>query len=223
MARLARNQHGLANSLLIALILMIVLFITAASFAAWAFSSRQDYKNHSDQKVAVAVASEKTVVQATDAAQYAEAAKQPLKPYNGPSAYGAILIKYPKTWSAYVSESDGGGTPIDGYFQPDFVPSTTDPNQTFALRLQVVQESYDQVLAQYTSLAKQGTVTVTPYKAANVPSAIGVRVDGQIIPQKKGSMIVLPLRDKTFKLWTEADTYEADFNNNILPNYSFSP
>jgi hypothetical protein len=112
---------------------------------------------------------------------------------------------------------------VDGYFQPDFVPSINSQTAAFALRLQVVQQTYDQALMQFSSLAKQGKVTVTPFKAAKVPSVVGVRIDGQIFPSKKGSMILLPLRDKTFKLWTESDSFTPDFNNNILPNFSFSP
>ena len=45
---------------------------------------------------------------------------------------------------------------------------------------------------------------VAPFAAAKVPSVVGVRVDGQINSLKTGTMIVLPLRDKTIELWTEA-------------------
>jgi len=44
------------------------------------------------------------------------------------------------------------------------------------------------------------------------------------MPKVQGSMVLVPLRDKTLKIWTEADeTYLKDFNENILPNYTFEP
>jgi hypothetical protein len=51
----------------------------------------------------------------------------------------------------------------------------------------------------------------------------GVRVDGQIADNIQGSMIILPLRDKTQEIWTESNSFLPDFNNNILPNLTFSP
>lgn len=217
------SERGAINVLLIPLILAILFLIGAGAFAAWAFNSRQDYKNHTDQKISAAVTVAKQQTQTADAKQFAEEAKQPLKSFVGPQAYGSIVVKYPKTWSAYIDEQNNGGTPIDGYFQPDFVPNISDPNNSFALRLKVVQQSYSQVLNQYSSLTKTGKVTVTPYKPAKVPSITGVRVDGQIQPNKEGSMVILPIRAYTMELWTEAQSYETDFNNNILPNLSFSP
>jgi len=46
---------------------------------------------------------------------------------------------------------------------------------------------------------------------------------GQIINGKKGSMVMFPLRDKTLKVWTEADQFVGDFNNSVLPNLTFVP
>jgi len=218
-----QHQHGSMNVLLIPFILVVLFLIAAGAFAVWAFNGRQDFKNHTDQKIASAVEIAKKDTAAADAKQFAEAAKQPLKTYTGPEAYGSIIIKYPRTWSAYVSETDGSSTPVDGYFQPDVVPSILSQTVTFALRLQVVQITYDQVLTQFSGLVKAGSVTVTPFKAPNVPGVVGSRIDGQITTTKRGSMILLPLRDKTLKLWTESSQYQPDFNNNILPNFSFSP
>jgi flagellar basal body-associated protein FliL len=73
------GEQGETNVLLIPVILLAVLFVGAGSFAYWAFSGRQDYKNHSDAKVAAAVQNNTQSVQAQDAKQYAEEAKSPLK------------------------------------------------------------------------------------------------------------------------------------------------
>ncbi|MFA5004133.1 MAG: hypothetical protein WC498_02545 [Candidatus Saccharimonadales bacterium] len=217
-----KDQRGGINILLIPLILLGLLFIGALSFGIWSYGSRQDFKNNSDKKVAAAVDTAKLQVQAVDAKNFAEAAKNPLKTYVGPAAYGSVNVVYPKTWSAYV-DTTSSSTPLNGYFHPDVVPSVNDRTAAFALRLQVVQQSYSSVLSQYNSLLTTKKVAVTPYKLAKVANIVGSRVDGQISPTTQGSMVVLPLRDKTLKIWVESSQFTSDFNNIILANISFSP
>lgn len=217
------NEAGAINVLLIPLILLVLFFVGAVGFGYWAFSGRQDYKNNVAQKVTAVTA---TAVQAEDAkknAQFAEDYKQPLKVYDGPAAFGSVQLSYPKTWSGYVDETPNGSTDIDGYFYPGVVPDTQAQTSAFALRVQVVNQSYSAVMQDLANYVTAKKLTATPYHLPKVSSVIGVRLDGEVIPNKQGSMIVLPLRDKTLKIWTEASQFETDFNNNILPNFSFSP
>jgi hypothetical protein len=215
------DQQGSA-AVIATVTILVVLLLSAVGFGVWAFMGRQDFKNNVDSKVAVAVKQNTKEVQAQDAKDYAEAAKQPLKLYTGPEAYGSVHINYPKTWSSYIV-TNGGGQPLDAYFNPDYVPSANDQKSVFALRVQVVAMSYTQTLTQFQGLQKQGKVTVAPYALPKTPGTVGVRIDGQLTANKQGSMIVLPVRDKTLKLWIESNEFAADFNNIILPNASFSP
>jgi len=217
------NERGAINVLLIPLILTVLLLFGAMGFGYWAFAQRQDYKNNSDQKVAAAVSAAEERTQAADAKQYAEEAKKPLKRYVGPSAFGAVTVDYPKTWSAYVIEPSSNDSNLNGFFQPDFVPNTSETKNSYAMRFQLVQQSYDQVLSQYSSLVQLKTGTISPYSLPKVPNIIGARIDGQIAPNKEGVVIVLPLRNMTLKIWTESKSFSPDFNNIILPNMTFSP
>ena len=221
--KLHSDERGELNILLIPVILLSLLFIGAAVFAVWAYGGRQDYKNNVSDKVATAVASNTKAIQAADATKYAEAAKEPLKTYVGPEAYGSAHISFPKTWSAYVVTATNGTNPIDAYFAPDVVPSVTDLASSFALRVQMTSQSYTQVISQFAQQVAKKTATINPYSLPKVPSVVGVRVDGQISQTKQGSMIILPVRDKTLKIWTESNTFSNDFNNNILANLTFSP
>jgi hypothetical protein len=223
--KLRSNEQGTVNVLMVPVIALAILFIAAGSFAAWAFSSRQDYKSHSDAKAAVAVAANKTVVQAADAKQYAEAAKNPLKSYVGPEAYGSVKVQYPKNWSAYIDTSSTS-TPVDAYFHNDYVPSTQDKTATYNLRVSVVTKPYTQALNGYSAMLKQGTITATPYSLPKVPSVAGTRLSGKIFSSSvdtTGDIILLPMRDKTLEIWTESPSYMADFNTYILPNITFAP
>jgi hypothetical protein len=217
------GERGSSTALVIAVVMVSLLFVGVAVFGVWAFMGRQDYKDNVDSKIVSAVAANTKEVQAKDAADYAEAAKQPLKTYVGPDTYGSVHISYPKTWSAYVVTAGSSSLPLDMYAQPDVVPSITAVTSAFALRVQVTQTTYSQSLTQYQSLQKSGKVTVTPYALPKNSDVVGVRIDGQLTDTKQGSMIILPLRDKSLKLWTESNQYISDFNNIILPNASFSP
>jgi len=217
-----RNQHGAINILLIPLILVSLLFFVTLGFGIWAYTSRQDYKENADEKIATAVevAKKETATQKDN--EFIEREKQPLQEYKGPSSFGTVTIKYPKTWSAYVDDTGGGSAPVDGYFHPSTVPGIAS-DATFALRVQVTEKTFADELRTYDSDVKQGKTKARPYKPENVENIVGSRLEGEIGNQTQGILILLPLRDKTIKIWTESDQFVKDFNENILKNLEFSP
>lgn len=216
-----RDEQG-SVGLLIALGVAVVFFVAAAGFGAWAFMSRQDYKNNADKKTAVAVAVAIKQEDSKKDAEFIQKEKNPLKTYTGPETYGKITIQYPKTWSAAIDEAAASNATINGYFHPDFVPGLQSATN-FALRLQVIQQSYDVALKQFDSAVKSGTARVVPYQAPKIPGVVGARIDGTLDGKKQGSMVLLPLRDKTIKVWTESNQFMGDFNNIILANLTFVP
>jgi hypothetical protein len=218
------DQRGEGTAMLISLVLVVLLLIGVSGFAFWAFSGRQDYKDNVDAKIQDATAAAVKAEDAKKAAEYAEASKYPLKTYSSPSAYGSLQVQYPKTWSAYVVEqSDSSDKPVDGYFQPNFVPSVQNNDNAYALRVQVSSQSYATVMQTYQFLIKQGKAHATPFAFPKVPNVVGTRIDGQISVSKQGSVIVVPLRANALIISTEANQYMGDFNTNILPNLTFSP
>lgn len=224
MRTLRENAFGKINVLIIPLILVVLLLFGAGGFAIWAYGSRQDYKTNTDQKIATAVKVAQDQTSSEKDKEFVEKEKSPIRDYRGPSAYGSVVIKYPKTWSAFVTEANQStNIVIDGYFHPSFVPGIQS-GTSFALRLQVSSRPYDEELKQFEGVVKQGKVAVKPYKAANVSTAsVGSRLDGTIATGKQGSMVILPMRDKTLKIWIEATQFQNDFDTIILPNMSFSP
>lgn len=217
------NQRGAINLLLIPFVMLLLFFFGAVGFGLWAYNERTHYKEESDQEVAVAVQKATAATQEADKLKYAEEAKKPYDAYIGPAAFGNITVNYPKTWSSYVVENERGGNPVNGYFQPNVVPNVTDPDNSYALRVELVTSSYDTILKQFSNMTKQNQVTVKPYVLPKVPSIVGSRVEGQITPKKQGTMIVLPLRNMTLKVWTESNDFKADLDTHILPNFSFVP
>ncbi len=214
------DQRG-NTGLVVALVLSILLFLGALGFGIWAYGSQQDYKKNSDQKVAAAVEVAKQQTASEKDNEFAEAQKSPVKVFKGPSAYGSILLSYPKTWNAYADTSGRGSAPVDAYFNPNFVPGTQ-TNSTYALRMQVTNDSYDNQLRQFDGKVQSGRVKIKPYSFPNVKDVVGVRIEGEISSTAKGVMIIVPLRDKSLKLWTETDQYQTDFSKYVLSNFKFS-
>ncbi len=218
------NQDGAVNGVVVSLILAVILLLGAIGFGVWSYSSRQDYKDHSDAKVdaavKVAVANESTIKDK----QFAEESKNPLRTYNGPDASGSVIVKYPKTWSGYIKDNGGSGQPtLDSYFNPGEVPPTDQTDAVFALRVKVLDQPYSQVLDTYTPKQSDGRVTIKAYALPKVPKVIGVKVVGTINPQTDGTLVILPLRSETLEIETDGTQFLKDYNTYILPNLSFSP
>jgi hypothetical protein len=213
---------------ILTIIILVVLLIASLAFGYWAFSGRQDYKNNSDKEAAEAVAAAKTAQAAQLQAQFDQQSKSPYKTFSGSPTYGSITFSYPKTWSAYV-DTTGSNEAINGYFAPGEVPGIQGKS-AFALRVELVNTDYTQVLQQFSSLITQGTVTAKAYVppklqgVANVTA--GTYLSGQINNQdqtQRGNMVAIRVRDKTLEIYTESADFLPDFNNTILASLTFAP
>lgn len=220
------SQEGSTVTIVIITVLS-VLFIGTAVFAISSYSQGQDYKNNSDKKAAEAVESAKEQQQNELERKFDEEAKKPNTTYKGPVSYGSVAFDYPKTWSAYVSE--GESELINGYFHPQIVPGT-DSDTAFALRVELVNSPYAQTVEQYESDISSGNLKARAYvppkmvDTANVQPGLlyeGDLGDGQTA--KNGAMLVIQVRDKTLKVYTESANFMGDFNNIVLPSLTFSP
>jgi hypothetical protein len=223
-------NSGKSANLIAVIVILALLLAAAAGFAYWAFNGRQDYKNNTDKKVALAVAAAKKTEAASLKTQFDQAAKSPYKAYRGSSTYGSVTFAYPKTWSAYVDESNSS-EPINGYFHPNIVPGTQS-NTAYALRLELLSTPYDQVVKQ----ATQKTGSSPPVAKAYVPPKMakvanvqpGLKLDGSIGQDHQGhaingSMVIIKVRDKTLQISTQSTNFLNDFNNIILASLTFVP
>jgi len=99
----------------------------------------------------------------------------------------------------------------------------------FALRVQVVNEAYSQVVSTFSGpFGGSGPApTITAYSLPKVPQAVGVEVTGALRSNGSnpvtGTMVILPLRANTLEISPQGTQYLSDFNSHILPNFSFSP
>lgn len=216
------GQQGAIDVWLILFVMAIVLFLSSLGFGIWAYSSRQDYKNNVDEKIDAAVEIAVQEAKSEKDNEFIQREKKPLKEYSAPAAAGSIKVKYPKTWSAYIDQRTQSGESLNAYFNPNFVPGE-DTDATYALRIVVDNKSFDDVVEEYDSEIESGKIKAKPYKLPKVKNAVGLQLDGEIDTKQQGTMILLQLRDKTIKVWTEGDQYRADLFDDVLQNLSFSP
>jgi len=222
------DQNGGAALVFINIILILAL-AAAGAFGWWAFGQRQDYKNKFDQKLSEEVAKAETAQKAELEKEFAEREKSPNKSFKGSATYGSITFSYPKSWSGYVDQSNSS-TPISGYFFPDIVPSVTQSSQNttaFALRVELITTDYAQAIKQFDSQITQGKLQAAAYVPPKMVGATnvqtGTRFDGEIGQNISGSLVVIKVRDKTLKIYTQSNRYLTDFNNIVLKTLTFAP
>jgi hypothetical protein len=211
------DERGALSFLWVSVVFATILFLAVLAFAAWAFLSRQDYKNNSDQKAVAAVEVAKKETATAKDNEYLEKEKYPLKSYTAPAVLGGITLNYPKTWSAYVSPENNNFF----IFNPDVITAGT--TQLYALKINVANTPYNTVLTQYNGRIQQGKLKATAYSLPKVSSVLGVRLDGEVQTGQPGSLILLPLRDQTIEIACQIPDNLSDFNNIILPSLTFNP
>jgi hypothetical protein len=205
-----------------ALVFFIIAFFSAVGFGFWAYAQATDYKTNVDEKIAAAKAVQKKETEDTKEREFLERNKSPYKIYKGPATYGAIEITYPKTWSATVDTKAQSGTPVVGYFHPDYVPGIKS-GTAFALKAEVLERPYAEVMKQYDGAVRRGLVKVEPFELKRVPSVLGAKARGETESGYQGTAVILPLRDKSIRISTlSTQSFIKDFDK-IIESFIFTP
>ena len=212
------REAGAVNPLLIASILLALLSAGLAGFGIWSFGNYMDQKDNTDAKIATAVTNAKKTQESDLEKDFVEREKKPNLQFAGPDDLGHVTFDYPKTWSVYVA-SNGVTDDYEAYLNPVSVPTVTE-TQPFALRVEVLRKTYDDVLKTYESAVKKGDLKSAPI---TVNGFTGVRLDGNFSKERQGSSIVFKIRDKALVISTDATTFKNDFDNTIITSLDFNP
>lgn len=217
---LKNDIRGVIDPLLFPLIIAIVIALGMAGFSLWAYINYTDQRDNVDAKITTAVdeAKQQQVLELETA--FIEREKEPLVSYQAPSTLASVKVSYPKTWSAYVDEgSQGNNAELDAYFHPKYVRAV-ESDTSDALRIMLENKNYSKELGGYNKSIEDGLLSAS---AVNISGVDGVRLDGEIEKGITGSIVLLPVRDKVLKIWTESIDFRNDFDKNVLPNFSFVP
>lgn len=216
------SQSGAVNPLVISNIIVSLIAISLAGVAVWSYTNYSDQKNNVDSKIEAAVTTAKKEQSAADAAEFAEREKSPTREFVGPVDLGRVSFQYPKTWSVYVAD-DGTRGEYAAYLHPLVVSpvssSSNNPN-VYALRVEIKNRVYEEVLKGYEGAVEKGDLKSAPI---TVGGFSGIRLAGTIDRNRKGTIVVFKVRDKTLTLTTDTEAFVTDFDNTILETLSFNP
>jgi hypothetical protein len=227
-APMSYGNGGNSGSKTAIIAILVLLLVGSLAFGVWSYTQMQDYKNNSDKKSVAAVAAAKKTQTEQLQAQFIEQSKSPYRAFKGSATYGSVSFSYPKIWSTYVDTSNSS-EPINAYFHPNEVPGTLSKT-AFALRVELLNSDYSQVLQQLNSQITTGVITAKAYVppklngVANVTP--GTYLSGQVNPSdptQNGNMLIIKVRDKTLKVYTESQEFQSDFNNTVLASLTFAP
>lgn len=203
-----KSERGSVNGWMVGTIGCLILFLIAGSLAIWAYMQYSREKSSVDSKVAIEVAKGKSEQAESDQKKFSEEAKNPRIEFVGPTEYGRVSFMYPKIWSVYVANDGSDRGDYKAYFHPVSVPSTTNKNSRFALRLEIINKNMNTVLNDYQSRLKKGELTSSSTEFNGISAT---RIDGTFEKELRGSVVLMKVRDKTIRFSTDADTFKPDF------------
>ena len=199
-------------------IVIAVLAVITIAFGALFLLKASDYnklsKDFNDQvsaNVAVQADARLTELEKEFDAKY----KLPNTKFVGPEDYGRIEFDFPKTWSVYIASDATSGSKYEVYFNPNQV-DTINKGNTYALKLEILNETFDSVTSKYKSYKDLSSSTTTiGGSSANVYTGT--------IPNTEvsGKIAIFKIRDKTVVLTTYSATFESDFDA-ILKSITFN-
>lgn len=201
-------QQGSATGWMIAAICAVTLFLVASALGVWALVSYVEQRSDVDGRVSLAVAEAVKTQSQEDEAKFQESYKNPKIEFVGPSEYGRVSFMYPKTWSVYIDKDGSDRGDYRAYLHPVSVPPIANKESRYALRLEILNKGFDDVLKTYDSQLKKGDLkSSSPEYNGNAST----RLDGAFTADLRGAVVLMRVRDKTIRISTDADTFKPDF------------
>lgn len=216
----------------------LISLIIAGVFAMGAYNEHNNYSNNSVDIIDAAAVSAQADQRSKNIQIIDEAKKgvvidgrvNPVKfaYFQAPERLANLKFEYPRTWSIFIKNDATAATDnsrFDAFFDIGAVQPTT-TSRPHALRLSIVDRSYENTLSDYRARVNSGDLIAIPYVVSgHVTDSdfFGMRLDGIIEDGISGTLIILPLRDKTIMLRNEVAEATTDFEDIVLPSLDFIP
>jgi hypothetical protein len=160
---------------------------------------------------------------AVDDKKIAEDKVSDTRTYYAPDFAGSFSIAIPKVWSLSTTPNDSGST-ISGISNPDLIDTKADK---YALRFGLRNQTYSQMkntLDQQTKQKNSAGKTSLSSTPATVSGVEGTRYTGQISNKvPNGTIIIVPIRDKTFTIETDDNAVYSSVFNTIVASVKLNP
>lgn len=204
----------------IAIVVLSLISLTFVGLFIWMFVRYNDVSTDVNGQISLAVSAAVDENTMEMEAEFAEREKEPYRDFTGPSDYGQLSFKYPKTWSVYVAADASNGGDYKAYFNPIEVNTVSDKTIN-ALRLTIRDAAFDTVVAEYQKYLdrKDSNLSV---QAVTVAGTAANRYTGTIPgTDLSGIIVIFKIRDKTAILQTDSLLFENDFNT-LLSTITFN-
>ncbi|MBQ8996959.1 hypothetical protein IJ095_02995 [Candidatus Saccharibacteria bacterium] len=216
----AKDPAAVSSVLKTAVIVILVLLLIGAGLGAFYFYSEYSLlSSEVDAKVDAAVLDAVKAREDELEAEFAEREKSPSSTFTGPSDYGSLSFKYPRTWSVYIAKDASSGGNFEAYLHPGEV-SPVSGGTIFALRVTIESNTnFENVANRYNRLVENGELKSSVITVNGSDSA--TRFDGTLPNKLVGSVVIFRIRDKVVTLESDAEIYRADFDS-LLKTITFS-
>lgn len=215
----SNNKAGFYLKLLIGLgVLSVILLITTLVFSGRAFINSGQLEDAENAGITSGKQAQKDI----DEKAAVELAGKDLRTYTAPDMAGSFQVDVPKSWSLVVTP-DASSNTITGIAMPDFVDTK---QGIYALQFALKEQSYEEAKKPFDKLANDPNPLKNKAKKEEITvSGIkGVRYTGQVTSKiANGTVVLVPIRDKTFIIQTDDNTKYLAVYNAIVQNLTLNP
>lgn len=195
---------------LIETIILVIVSLIAVTFIGlfiWKYidwdNVKTDVDGQIDAAVAMAVSENTTKLEN----EFLEREKYPYKTFSGPADYGSLNFEFPKTWNTYIAADASNGGNFEAYLNPGEVQPVSRQSIN-ALRVQILNQSFEQVATSYERLLKNNQLTVTTRSVGGVVANV---YTGTLPNNIYGIATIFKVRDKTILIQTDAELFAEEY------------
>ena len=189
---------------------LVVVIIGLIIWGSSQASTAKKEKDSAQARYDSGLAEGKEQQRAEDQAAFFAEQNAEYRTYKAPDAYGGFEIGFPRAWSFYLTAESGDQ--ISGLANPDLVDNTGE--KRYGLRFGLRTTKFVEIKQQYEQKMKVRNSGITS-QTITVSGIESIQYTGNLDGNKagiKGSIVLIPVRDKTFYLRTDRyDGYKDEF------------
>lgn len=214
----SQKTKKLKQGLIILGVFTLIIFIIMLIFASRAFVNQDQLDKKYQEGSSAGAESQKAT---DDKAREAEKSSD-VRTYTAPAFAGGFRVTLPKHWNLAVTPEESGNT-ISALANPDYVDTKL---EKYALRFALREQPIDAAKKNFEQFAKEKD----PLKRKTTSSEVDVsgikstKYTGQISSKiTNGTIILVPIRDKTFTIQTDENDKYLDIYNQIVSQLKLNP
>lgn len=196
----------------------VVLLILTFVFGAKAFINDDKLNQATKEGQLQGAAAQKSI----DEKKFTDEKNSDFRTYTAPQEAGSFQVSIPKSWSLAITLNDSSAL-LSALSMPDFVDTKL---EKYALRFGLQNKDIEAIKKPLDNLTKETDPRKRKLNSEEVTvSGIkGTKYIGQISSKiPNGTLVVLPLRDKTFTIQTDDNAVYSTVFNSILNNLHLNP